>query len=468
MGGEAADRAPFRFRLDVELVEVAAVVTDEGNAFVGGLEREDFETREDGELQEIAAFALVDLPRTPRLRGPDGTPLESSVQSTDAMSGRLFVLLIDDLRIPPSERFRQRKIGREFVESYVEEGDLVSVLYVSSRQHSVGFTSSRKTMLEALEPSAGRGPDDTIQSLQVEDITTSLSMIEGVAGLLERVNGRRKSILYIGPGSSYDLTQTFDRRSDDKDRSQSVLLSLKASAGAANRGAVSIYAVDPKGLAAPFGEGIVRGPDEPELQPDTRGSLGPSFAERESLRFLSEETGGFAVTNANLPWREFDRILDDNSRYYLLAYRPKNTKRDGKDRTIDVRVTRPGLRVRARTGYRAPKGSETKFAPIPAPRGTAREVVELLRSPVPLAELSLRAVAVPLAGPECRIAIAVEIDGAGPSGLDLGFFVLDDGGNITSGTGLEVQDSRSAGVSRARSRDAFGNAGTPIASRRRS
>ena len=88
-----------------------------------------------------------------------------------------------------------------------------------------------------------------------------------------------------------------------------ILLALKETTGAANRGAVSIYAVDPKGLVAPSGEGIVRGTDEPEFQPDSRGTLAPSFAERESLRFLSEETGGFAVTNANEPGRAFDRIL---------------------------------------------------------------------------------------------------------------------------------------------------------------
>jgi VWFA-related protein len=442
---EDAERAPFRFRLDVHFVEVAAVVTDEANAFVPGLEQDAFEILEDGVRQEIAAFSFVDLPRRPRARGPDGAPLESEVQATDAVSGRLFVLLVDDLRMPPSERFRPRKIAREFVESFVEEGDLVSVLYTASRQRSVGFTGSRETMLEALEPSLGRGQDDSIQSLQVQDILTSLSMVEGVAKLFEGVNGRRKTILYVGPGSSYDLTQTFDRRSDEKDRSQSVLLALKATAGAANRGAVSIYAIDPKGLVAPSGEGIVRGPDEPEFQADSRGSLAPSFAERESLRFLSDETGGFAVTNANEPWRDFDRILDDNSRYYLLAYRPSNTRRDGKDRNIAVRISNPAFRVRARTGYRAPKGAPSKVTPIRAPTGAAREVVDLLRSPVPLGELPLRAVAVPVPGRDPRIALVVEVDLSAltdresESAIELGFFVLDESGNIESGTGREAR-----------------------------
>ncbi len=35
----------------------------------------------------------------------------------------------------------------------------------------------------------------------------------------------------------------------------------------------------------------------------------------------------------------------------MLAYYPPTDKRDGKFHKIDVRVTRPGLTVRARKGY---------------------------------------------------------------------------------------------------------------------
>jgi hypothetical protein len=46
-----------------------------------------------------------------------------------------------------------------------------------------------------------------------------------------------------------------------------------------------------------------------------------------------------------------NRIGNENKRYYLLTYTPKNTDLDGKYRRIDVRVKRPDVTVRARRGY---------------------------------------------------------------------------------------------------------------------
>ena len=51
----------------------------------------------------------------------------------------------------------------------------------------------------------------------------------------------------------------------------------------------------------------------------------------------------------------FDRIVRDNSSYYVLAYYPAQNRRDGKFHRIQVRVSRPGVTVRARRGYIAPR-----------------------------------------------------------------------------------------------------------------
>ncbi len=70
----------------------------------------------------------------------------------------------------------------------------------------------------------------------------------------------------------------------------------------------------------------------------------------DSLTSLSEQTGGFAVVRQN----DFDggmrRIVDANSRYYLLGYHPSRTEGDGRFRRIEVRVKRRGSRVEARKG----------------------------------------------------------------------------------------------------------------------
>ena len=66
---------------------------------------------------------------------------------------------------------------------------------------------------------------------------------------------------------------------------------------------------------------------------------------------LAEETGGFAAVNSNDLAGALDRVVPDNSSYYMLGITPPNQKRDDGFRRIEVRVNRPGLRVRARKGY---------------------------------------------------------------------------------------------------------------------
>src|SRR6185503_18119413 len=75
---------------------------------------------------------------------------------------------------------------------------------------------------------------------------------------------------------------------------------------------------------------------------------------QDSLRTLSEETGGFAVVNQNDFSTAYQRIVEDNSSYYVLAYYPPDA-RPGRYHKIDVRVSRPNTVVRARRGHVTPK-----------------------------------------------------------------------------------------------------------------
>src|SRR5262249_6006983 len=116
---------------------------------------------------------------------------------------------------------------------------------------------------------------------------------------------------------------------------------------------------------------------------------------QDSLRRLSEETGGLAIVNRNDFLTAFDRVVADNSSYYVLAYYPPSDKRDGKFHKIDVRVKRPGLVVRARRGYNAPRGK----APAPAAgSGATLEVREALNSPLPMSGLTMNVIAAPFKG----------------------------------------------------------------------
>ena len=58
------------------------------------------------------------------------------------------------------------------------------------------------------------------------------------------------------------------------------------------------------------------------------------------------------------------RMMTDLNAYYLLRYYSSNTNLDGRFRRITVRVSRPGVRVRARTGYLAPTETEARAAGV--------------------------------------------------------------------------------------------------------
>lgn len=76
-----------------------------------------------------------------------------------------------------------------------------------------------------------------------------------------------------------------------------------------------------------------------------------------SLKEFAEKTGGrFIATPGGPALRDaFTGIASELGQQYTISYRPANTKRDGKWRTLEVKVQRPDLTVRTRKGYRAPK-----------------------------------------------------------------------------------------------------------------
>lgn len=115
----------------------------------------------------------------------------------------------------------------------------------------------------------------------------------------------------------------------------------------ANRGNVTFYPVYARGLTV-FDAPI--GPDKP---PPILQDMSNLRTRHNNMRTLAVDTDGEAVINTNLIEPALKRIADDLSSYYLLGYYSTNNKLDGRFRSITVRVRQPGVRVRARRGYRA-------------------------------------------------------------------------------------------------------------------
>ena len=95
-----APQSGVTFRVEVNFVEIDAVVTDAKGNFVHDLGKDDFELIEGGQPQTIVAFTLVDLPALkadPPLART--TAIEPDVQTNlQEFNGRVIVIVLDDLQ----------------------------------------------------------------------------------------------------------------------------------------------------------------------------------------------------------------------------------------------------------------------------------------------------------------------------------------------------------------------------------
>lgn len=69
------------------------------------------------------------------------------------------------------------------------------------------------------------------------------------------------------------------------------------------------------------------------------------------LAGLTEDTGGFLITNSNDLNGALKRIGVELGNYYAISYVPAKQEYDGKFRSITVKVLRSGLKAKTRSGY---------------------------------------------------------------------------------------------------------------------
>jgi VWFA-related protein len=430
------------FRVQVDYVEVDVLVTDQQGRFVRDLKKEDFQVSEDGKPQSITAFSLVDIP-VERAERPlfANQPIEPDVKTNaQPFDGRIYILVLDDLHVQPLHTVMVRRAARRFIEEKLGANDLMAVIHVQGKsEDSQEFTTSKRLLLTAVDKFVGKAErpatleryqqylntassrqsgdpvNDPIEMKRGFDARATLDELQQVADWFGSVRGRRKTILLVSEGIDYDIEDVFNKRDATMimDRTRDLIRS-------ATRSNVSIYAIDPRGLTDQGDlsielNGLAAGGDgDPALAGlGTRGLANELRLQHNSLRTFAEETGGFAVVNTNGFAGAYDRIVQENSSYYVLAYYPPNPKRDGRFHNIQVRVTRPGLTVRSRKGYAAPSGRNASGV---APRLNGPLSVEIqsaLQSPLPISGLTMQVFAAPFKGtaPNASVLLGVEMRG---------------------------------------------------------
>ncbi len=423
----APQQPPMTFRAEVNYVEVDARVLDAQGKFVTDLKPEDFEIFEDRRPQKVTAFSLVNIP-VERQQRPlfASKPVEPDVRNNlQGADGRIYLLVLDDLHTTALRSQRTKLAAKMFIERYIGANDLAAVVHTAGRgDASQDFTNNQRLLLQAVDKFMGRKlrsatlnkiddvnrragtglETDPAQDLDDKErgfqARNALDTVRNLSQYLGNIRGRRKAVVMFSEGIDYNIYDIMSANNSGATESSTVMDATRDMIAAATRANVAIYGVDPRGLGASF-DGLAEiqsFPDDTSLGLDQSALFNETRLGQDSLRTMSDETGGFAVVNRNDFATAFQRIVDDNSSYYVMGYYSTNERRDGRFRRIEVRVKdRPGLVVRARKGYVAPRGRlpETKAAKD----ASSVELKEALESPLPLSALPMAVAAAVFKGP---------------------------------------------------------------------
>jgi VWFA-related protein len=453
------------------------------------------------------------------------TDVKTNQQS---IAGRLYVLLLDDLDTSLFRTATVRRTARRFIEQHFGPNDVAAVVYSSGRMDAAQeFTSDRLLLLAAIDKFVGRKlrsalidkideqyrqaevsalaaasaqnsgttpsvntgslsagsstdpninpytrgdgyPDRTFDSDDLERGYRALSVLAGVKDLsdfLGNIHGRRKALLLFSEGIDYAMNDIFGAQ-----EATQVVRATQDAITAAARGNVAIFGIDPRGLVGMSADAVsLDSPAIPGDSPAAAANLSAFRGEiqlsQDSLRALSDETGGFASVGANDPGAAFDRIVRANSTYYVLGYYPPSHPRDGKFHKIEVRVKRPGARVVARKGYADPRGKtpeerdrdERARLARESKRGgadtTTPELRAVLNSPMQQGGIVMLVQASPFktTGKDHSVALAIEIDSSSfrfeernngsafADKIELSYFSLSEQGKPLNGERRELE-----------------------------
>jgi len=186
-------------------------------------------------------------------------------------------------------------------------------------------------------------------------------------------------------------------------------IDLRRVLDAATRSGTVVYSLDTRGLVTGSADAGTVGTSS--VMPGLQSRVDRQVEEllRDTLTTLADGTGGFLVRGTDLAGG-LRRMLEDNETYYLLAYEPTNTQRDGRFRKIEVRLRgRAGLDARTRKGYFAPD-AKAEAARSRAAAGTATTA-----APLAPAE-ALTALAAPMAAGGIPVVLSAGFASLPPAG----------------------------------------------------
>ncbi len=394
-------------KITTNLVQIDAVVTKKGKP-VAGLTADDFEIYEDGKKQTITSFAYIsNIPNVPSSDSRDPAPSPASKKNETGVppttpiqpdvARRTIGIVVDDLGISAESMTHVRRQVQKFIAEEVQPNDLVAIIRTGGEMGALQqFTNDKRLLNRAVEllrwnpcsrlglATLSREEDPRSGGCHYYSVTLSLRAVRFILDAMGRLPGRKSMILM-----SDDIPVR--RKEPGTEGAEQVILGgdvrnyggwLQKLTETAIRSSVVIYSVDTQGLqvtgitaadAVTSNPGSRSNPivrsnpisifnsnggiagDVPERsaqlsQVGRSTALSRSLQERrEGSSQLAERTGGFQIHNSN--GFQLDRILDDQSGYYLLGYRPSEETFNRKFHHIKAKVNRSGMTLRTRFGF---------------------------------------------------------------------------------------------------------------------
>jgi VWFA-related protein len=420
--------AAQRFETGATAVVVDVVVRDRGGRFVTGLTPADFTVAEDGVPQRITSLQLVGTPPSegPPPGGPEVPPPPPSLEATAPEQPRFTALVFDRLEAKNAD------ISRAGGAAAIANAGRTDVIGVFSIDHGLRMVEPFTTDKARLTAAVGRAVDRAIASItrdpsgrrsdggDTPGAVTAAEFPGGVnldgtpqvpatvwAALDRQFQGHETTDALLTAAAALSTLpgrKTLLYFSDAIAIPDTVLARFNDVVATANRGQVTIYAIDTAGLRVGSQDAETRaeimsiGKAGMEINADGSSSSNLAMLERNEdalrraprvgLTMLAKPTGGFLVDSTNDLASGVRRIDADRRVHYLLTYAPARVELDGRWRAIDVKVNRRNVTVQARQGYVAVRS--LGVLPVLVYEGPALAAID--RTPAPR-EIPTRAAA---------------------------------------------------------------------------
>lgn len=380
------------FRAGVDVVQLDVSVLDEHRQPVTGLRAEDFTIVVRDVPQPIVSFTEIALPPRPVDGAAWLREVAPDVSTNFLNAQRIVVILLDDCNVPFDPMFAT--LARRIADGTIAQlgpADLAAVVFTGSRRQGQEFTTDRARLREAVArfTPLGVGGAEPHQFSASRTASGGLPLgggrvpsaqcfravpqaLDAAASALRDYPGWRKTLAFISPYSPTFAPDAIETTDD--------LAVWGEVFDAMQEANLTLYQFDPRGLEV--GAGIAQ-----------------------DLGTLADATGGRTVKATNAPEAGVPQMFRENSAYYMLGFQPTDPVQNGRFRAVDVRVNRPGVTVRTRSGYYAPRAAS---APRPSNRPEPSVLDRAVSGSLPSGDLPMTLTVAPFARPGAsRAAVAV-------------------------------------------------------------